>query len=119
MPNCIFCQIIARSLPAKIFYEDDLIVGFFDIHPQDNTHILLVPKQHIAGLQDVQAEDSLMLGHLLASTPVIAQILEIDHYKALIHVGKDAGQTIMHLHLHLISRAISRAQNRKWDVSSQ
>ena len=100
----IFSRIIARELAADIVYEDDLCVAFKDIHPQAPVHLLVVPKKEIPRLADAGAEDQALLGHLLLSAGKIARQLGVDDaFRILISNGADAGQTVFHLHLHLLA----------------
>ena len=100
----VFSRIIARELPADIVYEDELCVAFKDIHPQAPVHLLVVPKKEIPRLADAGAEDQALLGHLLLSAGKIARQLGVDDaFRILISNGADAGQTVFHLHLHLLA----------------
>jgi len=102
MPT-IFSRIIARELPADIVYEDELCMAFKDIHPQAPVHVLVVPKQEIARLADAQAGDQALLGHLLLTVGKIARQLGVgDAFRVVISNGADAGQTVFHLHLHIL-----------------
>ncbi len=100
----LFEKIIDREIPAHIIYEDEFCLAFHDIHPQAPTHILLIPKKPIAKLADAQANDQLLLGHLLMTVNKITQDLEIaDAFRLVINNGAKAGQTVFHLHLHILS----------------
>ena len=102
MPT-IFSKIIARELPADIVYEDELCMAFKDIHPQAPVHVLVVPKKEIARLADAQAGDQALLGHLLLAVGKIARQLGVDDaFRVVISNGAQAGQTVFHLHLHLL-----------------
>src|SRR5215510_12656816 len=102
MPT-IFSRIIARELPADIVYEDELCMAFKDIHPQAPVHILVIPKKEIARLADAQASDQALLGHLLLAVGKIARQLGVDDaFRVVISNGAEAGQTVFHLHLHLL-----------------
>lgn len=102
--NCIFCNIIKGGIPADVVYKDDTVIAFSDINPKAPVHILIVPIKHIASLSEATQEDSALLGKLLLSAPVIAKKLAIDQtgYKLVINNGKDAGQIVDHLHVHLL-----------------
>ena len=108
----IFSKIIKRELPSDIVYEDDLCIGFKDIHPQAPTHVLIVPKKEIPRLADAAAEDEALLGHLLLTVGKVARQLGVeDAFRVVIANGSDAGQTVFHLHLHLMAgRRTSEAQ---------
>jgi histidine triad (HIT) family protein len=101
--STIFSRIIARDAPADIVYEDELCLAFKDIHPQAPVHVLVVPKKEIARLADAQANDQALLGHLLLTVGKIARQLGVDDaFRVVISNGADAGQTVFHLHLHLL-----------------
>ena len=99
----IFKRIIDKEIPAKIAYEDSLCLAFHDVNPQAPTHVLLIPKKEIRSLNDPDAEDQLLLGHLLMRVPVIAEQLGVTNgYRVVVNSGPDAGQTVDHLHLHIL-----------------
>lgn len=102
--NCIFCRIIAQQSPARIVYQDEQAVAFHDIHPQAPVHILIVPRKHISKLQDLEAEDENMAGHLLYVAKLLAdkENLSPQGYRLVINNGRYGGQAIFHLHLHLL-----------------
>ena len=100
----IFSKIIAREIPADIVYEDEHCLAFKDIHPQAPVHILVVPKKEIARLADAQTGDQALLGHLLLAVGAIARQLGVDDaFRVVISNGADAGQTVFHLHLHILA----------------
>ena len=103
MSDCLFCRIGAKQLPAKLLYEDDEIFAFEDIHPQAPTHILLCPRKHIESLTDAAPSDALLLGRLQV---VAAQLARERHltegYRTVVNNGAGAGQSVFHLHLHLL-----------------
>jgi histidine triad (HIT) family protein len=102
MPT-IFSRIIARELAADIVYEDELCLAFKDIHPQAPVHVLVVPKKEIARLADAQPGDQALLGHLLLAVGRIARQFGVeDAFRVVISNGAEAGQTVFHLHLHLL-----------------
>lgn len=105
-PDTLFGKIIRREIPADIVYEDDLALAFRDIHPQAPIHILVIPKKAIPKLADAQTEDQSLLGHLLLTAKTVAeqQGLKDDGYRVVINTGKDGGQTVYHLHLHILGR---------------
>lgn len=102
--DCLFCRILNKEVPAKIVYEDDRAVAFEDINPQAPTHILVVPRRHIAGLNDVGPEDAALLAHLHLVAAQLARERRIAEsgYRTVINTGRGAGQSIFHLHLHLL-----------------
>jgi histidine triad (HIT) family protein len=102
MNNCLFCKIIAREIPASIIYEDDNVIAFNDIHPKAEIHFLVIPKLHIASMLDLKNEHSELIANLILIAKQIAlgQGLE-NGYKTHINTGKNGGQEIDHLHLHI------------------
>lgn len=99
----IFSKIIRREIPADIVYEDNLALGFKDINPQAPVHIILIPKQPIAQLADAESKDHALMGHLLLTAKRVAQQVGLDNgYRVVINSGADGGQTVYHLHLHIL-----------------
>jgi histidine triad (HIT) family protein len=102
--STIFGKIIRREIPADIVYEDDLCMAFRDVNPQAPTHVLLIPKKEIPRLVDATAEDQALLGHLMITANKIAWQLGVgDAFRLAINNGADAGQSVFHLHLHLLA----------------
>jgi histidine triad (HIT) family protein len=104
MNNCIFCRIIERQAPAQIVFEDDGVVAFEDLHPQSPVHLLVVPRKHLASLREAVAEDAPLLGRLFIIAAQLARErqLETRGYRTVINNGTWAGQTVFHLHVHLL-----------------
>ena len=103
MPDCIFCRIIHGEAPAKKVYEDERAFVFEDINPQAPTHVLIIPKKHIVGLKEAQAEEAEIIGYLHLVAAQIARQRGIeDGYRTVFNVGPRAGQSVFHLHLHLL-----------------
>ena len=104
MSDCLFCKIIERQIPASIVYEDDRVLAFNDINPQAPTHVLVVPKQHIASLNDLTPDDDRIVGELARRAAAIAQERGIaaSGYRVVFNTNHDAGQTVFHIHLHLL-----------------
>lgn len=104
MSDCIFCKIAAGAMPAKIVHQDDQVLAFHDIHPQAPTHILVIPKKHIATLLDATPEDAPILGKLqLAAVELARQFgLARDGFRLVTNCLEGAGQSVFHLHLHLL-----------------
>ena len=101
--DCLFCKIVAGSIPAKRVFEDELCICFADLHPQAPTHLLIVPRQHIASLAHAEPAQSSLLGHLFTKTAEIARAAGLDDgYRVVLNTGEDGGQTVDHLHLHLL-----------------
>jgi histidine triad (HIT) family protein len=103
--DTIFSKIIRKEIPADIVYEDDRALAFRDLYPQAPVHILIIPKQPIVSLAEAKAEDASLLGHLLL---VVKQVAEreglADGYRVVVNTGNDGGQTVFHLHLHLLGK---------------
>lgn len=99
---CIFCQIINKELPSTIVYEDEEVVAFNDINPSAETHVLIVPKKHIDSIKELEETDEKLAGHLLFVAKKIAEEKGLKGYKLQFNVGKEGGQIIFHLHLHLL-----------------
>jgi histidine triad (HIT) family protein len=104
MPECLFCSIIDREIPASIVYEDDRIVAFNDINPQAPTHVLVVPRRHIASLNEVAPDDDALIGEIVRRAAAIAKQRGISSrgYRMVFNTNRDAGQTVFHIHLHLL-----------------
>ncbi len=104
MTACLFCKIIAGEIPAKIIYQDDDVIAMDDINPHAPVHKLIVPRQHISTINDAQAKDEVLLGHMIMTAKKIAIELGIeeDGYRVAMNCNKGAGQTVFHIHLHLL-----------------
>lgn len=99
----IFSKIIRREIPAEIIYEDNLALAFKDINPQAPVHILVIPKQSIANLSEAESNDHALMGHLLLTAKRVAdQVGLTNGYRLVINTGVDGGQTVDHLHLHIL-----------------
>ena len=103
MSDCIFCKIIAGEIPAKKAYEDDKILAFHDIHPVAPVHILVTPKIHMDSLNDINKSNIEYVSHILEKIPEIAESFgTIDGYRVITNIGKNGGQSVKHLHFHII-----------------
>lgn len=102
--DCLFCQIIDRKIPAKIVYEDDLAMAIEDIHPQAPVHLLVLPRKHLVSLTEAHAEDEALLGHLFLVSAQLARErgLESRGYRTVVNNGVGAGQSVFHLHVHVL-----------------
>lgn len=102
---CPFCQMIARQTNTELLYQDELVTAFPDIHPITPVHILIVPNQHITSVNELAPEDEPLLGHLFTVAKWLAtqQGVEQSGYRLAVNTGPDAGQSIFHLHMHLIA----------------
>jgi len=103
MSDCLFCKIIAGEIPSETVFEDEQLVVFRDINPKAEVHLLVIPRQHIASLEEVTPEQDALLAHMLRVMPQLAksQGLE-DGFRSIINTGKGGGQIIFHLHMHLL-----------------
>lgn len=103
MKNCLFCRIVRGEISSKKVFEDDHTVAFEDINPQGPTHVLVIPKRHIPGLKEATTEDAEILGrcHLVAAQIAKERSIE-DGYRTVLNVGPGSGQSVFHLHVHLI-----------------
>lgn len=103
MNDCLFCKIIAGEIPSNKVYEDDRVLAFRDIAPQAPTHILVIPKVHISGVSGVTAENSDVVAHIFEVIPRIAAAEGLTGgYRVVSNCGEDAGQTVPHLHFHIL-----------------
>ena len=101
--DTIFGKIIRKEIPANIIYEDELAIAFKDINPQAPVHILVIPKKAIAKLSDAESQDHALMGHLLLTVKRVAQQVGLDNgYRVVINTGTDGGQTVDHMHLHIL-----------------
>lgn len=103
MSDCLFCKIIVGDIPSTKVYEDETVLAFRDIAPQAPTHILVIPKVHIAGVCEVTAENSGVVAHIFEVIPQIAKAEGLENgYRVVSNCGPDAGQTVPHLHFHIL-----------------
>ena len=101
--DCLFCKIVAEIIPVKRLHEDEQSIAFADINPQAPTHVLIIPKRHIGSLAEAAGEDTALLGHLMAVATEVARSSGLGAgYRVVANTGDDAGQTVHHLHLHLL-----------------
>ena len=103
MSNCLFCKIIAGDIPSTKVYEDELVYAFRDINPQAPTHVLVVPKIHVEDVNGITAENSAVIAHIFEVIPQIAKAENLANgYRIVSNCGADAGQTVQHLHFHIL-----------------
>lgn len=103
MNDCLFCKIVAGEIPSTKVYEDDKILAFRDIAPMAPTHILVVPKQHISGVDEVNADNCEIVGYIFAKISEIAKQEGLANgYRVVSNIGEDGGQTVRHLHFHIL-----------------
>jgi histidine triad (HIT) family protein len=108
--SCIFCKIISGKSPAQILHRDDLVTAFRDTHPIASTHILIVTNRHIDSVNELEAEDETLVGHMLLVAKQLAAQEGIAErgYRLIVNTGAHAGQSVFHLHLHLIGGKLAR-----------
>ena len=103
MEDCLFCKIAAGEIPSKKLYEDDQVVAFYDIAPQAKVHFLVIPKKHISSAAALTEADGALLGHVFAVIAKLAKEQGLDNgYRVISNVDEDAGQTVKHLHFHVL-----------------
>jgi histidine triad (HIT) family protein len=104
MSSCIFCKIVSDESPSQTVYHDDLVTGFRDAHPIASTHILIIPNQHIASVNELEDRDAPLVGHMFVVARQLAarEGIADDGYRLIVNTGGHGGQTVFHLHLHLI-----------------
>ncbi len=102
--DCLFCKIVAGDIPAEIIYESEAAIAFRDVNPQAPTHVLIIPRKHIATINDIDEGDEPTVGHLYMAAKAIAAAEGIadDGYRVVMNCNEAAGQTVFHIHLHLI-----------------
>ena len=102
--DCIFCKIAAKQIKSSIVYEGENILAFDDVNPKAPVHVLVIPKKHIAKIQDICDADKTIMGEIAAAIPKIAKLKSIDEdgYRTIINNGKNAGQDVFHLHVHIM-----------------
>jgi histidine triad (HIT) family protein len=104
MPDCLFCKVVAHEIPAQIVFEDDELVAFRDINPQAPMHVLIVPRRHVASLNDLQPCDDPLVGSMFRRAAALAgeQGLAERGFRTVFNCNRDAGQTVFHIHLHVL-----------------
>ena len=105
MNDCIFCKLASGEIPTKVVYEDETVFSFCDADPQAPVHVLIIPKKHIGSLNEAGEEDSALLAHMLLKAKDIAAELGLENgYRLVINTGADGGQSVHHLHIHLLGK---------------
>ena len=102
MSDCLFCKIIAGEIPSSKVYEDELCLAFNDIAPQAPTHFLVIPKTHIASVSGINAENSAVVAHIFEVIAKVTKELGMDSYRIVSNIGEQAGQSVFHLHFHVL-----------------
>ncbi len=100
--DCLFCKIVNGEIPNKTVYEDEQVLAFHDIDPKAPVHVLVIPKVHLSGAAAVTADTAAVVGHIFEVIPVIAQKLGITDFRVVTNNGVEAGQTVGHLHFHIL-----------------
>ena len=101
--DCIFCKIASSEIPAKLLFEDDQVIALADINPQAPTHVLVIPRRHIVSLAQAVDSDNALLGHMHGVVAELARTLHLENgYRTVINTGAAGGQTVAHLHIHLL-----------------
>ena len=103
MNDCLFCKFVSHEFKTEIIFENESILAFNDINPQAPTHILIIPKKHISSINELKKEDKNIMGELLFAAKEIAKKYHLETYRLVINTGEDAGQSVFHIHLHLMS----------------
>ena len=101
--DCLFCKIAAGEIPSNKVYEDDTVLAFYDIEPKAPVHVLIIPKTHLAGARDVTVANSEAVAHVFEVIPQVAATLGVTDYRIVTNNGASAGQTVGHLHFHLLA----------------
>ena len=102
MSDCLFCKIIAGDIPSNKVYEDDLCFAFYDIAPQAPVHVLVIPKAHISSVSAVDAENAPVVGHIFSVIAKLTKELGVESYRVVSNIGEQAGQSVFHLHFHVL-----------------
>ena len=102
MENCIFCKIISGEIPSACVYEDEAVFAFRDIAPQAPTHFLVIPKAHIASVSEVNADNSAVVAHIFEVIAKLSEELGMESYRVVSNIGEQAGQSVFHLHFHVL-----------------
>lgn len=102
--NCIFCKIASNEIPANIIFSNEHVIAFDDLHPQAAHHKIIIPRKHIATVNDLTSEDTMLMGHMIQAAKQIAKELNIadNGYRLVINCNEGGGQTVFHIHLHLL-----------------
>lgn len=101
--DCIFCKIVNGSIPSKKIYEDDDVIAFNDIHPKARVHFLIVPKLHVESLASCEVQHQSLLGKMLLLAPKLAKEQGLAGFRTVINTGRDGGQEVFHIHMHVLS----------------
>jgi len=100
--DCLFCKIVKGDIPSNKVYEDELCLAFYDIDPQAPTHFLVIPKAHIGSVSEVSGENSAVVAHIFEIIAKVTRELGVDSYRVVSNIGAQAGQSVFHLHFHVL-----------------
>ncbi len=103
MENCLFCKIAAGEIPSNKVYEDELCLAFYDIDPQAPVHFLVIPKAHIGSVSEIGADNSAVVAHIFEVIARVTKEKGIESYRVVSNIGEQAGQSVLHLHFHVLS----------------
>lgn len=103
MNDCVFCKIINKEIPTQFVFENDFVVAINDIHPKAPIHILIIPKKHIVNANAIEENDKQIIGEIFWAIKEIVKTMNIEGYKIISNVGREGGQSIDHLHMHILS----------------
>lgn len=101
MTDCIFCKIANKEIPSNFIYEDDNVVAFNDLNPQAPTHFLVIPKKHYSSLNEINSKEE--FANIFSTIPIICKKLGISEYRTVVNTGENAGQTVFHIHVHVMA----------------
>ena len=102
MSDCLFCKIVNGDIPSNKVYEDELCLAFYDIDPQAPTHFLVIPKQHIGSVSEVDEGNAAVVAHIFTVIAKVTKQLGVDSYRVVSNIGEQAGQSVFHLHFHVL-----------------
>ena len=102
MSDCIFCKIAAGEIPSNKVYEDDKVLAFYDLNPNAKVHVLVIPKEHIANVAEIDETNSAVVAHIFEVIAKIAKEQGMDSYRVVSNIGEQAGQSVFHLHFHVL-----------------
>ena len=103
MSDCLFCKIAGGEIPSQKVYEDELVYAFYDIDPQAPTHFLVIPKSHIGSVAEISGENSAVVAHIFEVIAKVSRELGLESYRVVSNIGEQAGQSVHHLHFHVLS----------------
>ena len=101
--DCIFCKIISGEIPSKKVYEDDQVLAFYDIEPKAPVHVLIIPKAHIAGVREINADNSAVVAHIFEVIAKLTKEQGLESYRVVSNIGEQSGQSVHHLHFHVLA----------------